>query len=231
MRKTLAAVVGRHPATHLLPRAFMIAWHGVPSIVYQGFSPPLAAVKRDIVRTLGNLPPEAPGSRWPKTGLGALQDARPLSPEALRRLRTVCDRFTASLNDAPALRVTHLQWVHYECRSLERRLESVSMAMAPGSDTAVADRPEPNELSRVDSVLDGFSRVNLAAYLSRVNQEGFRIDYYRAKAMGRSLIFDLGDQRPARIDEFIEAVETVLPDRYAWFSRSSRHVTIRGLSN
>lgn len=230
MHKTLVTVVGRHPATHLLPRAFMLAWHGVPVLVYQGFSPTLAALKREIARVLQNLPPEAPGSRWPKTGLGALSDARPLSPDTLRQLRSVCDRFTGALNDAPPIQVKSLQWVHHECRSLERRMESVAIPLAPPEAPEVVDRPEAGERRRVETVMNEFARANLAAYLSRVNHEGHRIDHYRAKRAGRSLVFDLGAQTPPAVADFVEAIEEVLPGRFAWFHPASRHVTIRRLS-
>lgn len=228
MRRTLATVVGKHPSTHLLPRAFMLAWHGVPVLVYQGFSPSLSGLKRNIARVLDNLPPEAPGSRWPKTGLGALADDRPLSPATLRQLREVCAHYTAALGDVPALRVACLHWVHYECRSLERRLDTTPMPLAPAATTVT--RPDPAECRRVETVLGEFARANLAAYLSRVNHEGHRIDHYRAKASGRSLVFDLADQSPPVLGDFIKAVEAVLPGRFTWFDPTSRHVTIRRLS-
>jgi hypothetical protein len=231
MRITLTAIVARQPATSLLPRAFMITWHGVPALIYQGFSPSLAALKRTIAAELQNLPPEAPGSRWPKTNLGALPDNRPLSLDELRRLRAVCDRMSAELvADAAALKVQRLQWIDYECRSLERRLENFAMEMRLTDTASLPHTPEAAERRRVETILREFSATNLAAYLNLVNREGHRIDHYRRKTRGRVLAFDLQSQAPPLVEPFIAAVEDVLPGRYAWFSPSSRHVTLRRLS-
>ena len=231
MRRTLSAIVARHPATGLLPRAFMIAWHGVPTLVYQGFSPDLAGMKRTIAQVLKNLPPEAPGSRWPKTTLGALPDVRPLSPNELRRLLAICDRMTGELvASCAAMRVARLHWIQYECRSLERRTETVPMPMDTAGPPMTTTAPDPSERQRVETILREFSGTNLAAYLNLVNREGHRIDYYRRRAIGRTLVFDLENQTPPLVDAFISAVEEVLPGRYVWFAPGSRHVTIRGLS-
>jgi hypothetical protein len=232
MRTTITGIVARHPATTLIPRAFMIGWHGVPILVYQGFSPSLANLKQHIRQALRDLPPEAPGSRWPKTSLGALPDERPLDLDSLRRLRTLCDRMTADLvAAAKSLPVTRLEWVQHECRSLERRSETVSMAlMLKTPEAGGGDAPDPVERDRVEALLRGFRDANLAAYLSLVNRSGHRIDHYRQRAIGRSLVFDLADKAPALIEAFISGVEGILPGRYAWFAPNRRHVTIRRLS-
>jgi hypothetical protein len=231
MRTTLAAIVARQPATNLLPRAFTITWHGVPALIYQGFSPSLAALKRKIAEVLHHLPPEAPGSRWPKTSLGALPDERPLSLDELRRLRTVCDRMSAELAaGGRALKVDRLQWIDYECRSLERRLENLAMAMRPEPASTLAHTPEAGERRRVETILREFSTTNLAAYLTLVNREGHRIDYYRGRTRGRTLAFDLHREALPLIDAFIAAIEEILPGRYVWFAPASRHVTVRRLS-
>lgn len=231
MRKTLADIVARQPATSLLPRGFAIMWHGVPALVYQGFSPSLLTLKRKIAEALRHLPPEATGSRWPKTNLGALPDRIPLSLDELRRLRTVCERLSAKLiAEAPVLRVDRLQWIEYDCRSLERRLETLLMPMNTDSQAACSHTPEAGERRRVESILREFATTNLSAYLNMVNREGHRIGYYRSKYHGRVLIFDLQPENLPSIDAFIAAVEEVLPGRYVWFAPSSRHVTLRHLS-
>ena len=231
MRSTLASIVVQHPATTLLPRAFMVGWHGVPILVYQGFSPSLAGLKRHIAQVLIDLPPEAPGSRWPKTTLGALPDTRPLSLNDMRQLRTLCNRMTAELvAAAPVVPVNRLQWVQYECRSLERRTETLAMAMKPSPPPPSPEPPEPSEQRRVETILRELSATNLAAYLTLVNREGHRVDHYRQRAIGRSLVFDLQDNAPALIEVFVSAVEQILPGRYAWFASDRRHVAIRRLS-
>ncbi len=231
MRKTLADIVARQPATNLLPRAFAILWYGVPALVYQGFSPSLLALKRKIAGELHHLPPEAMGSRWPKSNLGALPDGNLLTLDELRRLRTVCERVSAQLiAEAPVLRVDRLQWIEYDCRSLERRLDSLSLPMNAECQNACAHTPEAGERRRVETILREFATTNLAAYLNLVNREGHRIGHYRGRFHGRVLTFDLQPEILPSIDAFIAAVEEALPGRYVWFAPSSRHVTIRHLS-
>ena len=232
MRTTLARIVAQHLSTHLIPRAFMIAWHGVPVLAYQGFSPSLAGLKQSIRRTLRELSPEAPGSRWPKTTLGALPDERPISLNDLRQLRALCHRMTAELvATAKVLPVTHVSWVEYECRSLERRRQTLSMPLKQmPAPTPPIETPEPGERQRVETILRGLRNANLAAYLSLVNRTGHRIDHYRLRSIGRSLVFDLADKAPALIETFISEVEGILPGRYAWFTPNRRHVTIHRLS-
>jgi hypothetical protein len=44
----------------------------------------------DLPNYYGGLPPENPGSRWPKTSLGALRDGRRLTPEQFKVLMKIC---------------------------------------------------------------------------------------------------------------------------------------------
>ena len=56
----------------------------------RGFSPALTKLKEDINLQHPELPQENPGSRWPKTSLGALKDGQRLTPDDLRILTDLC---------------------------------------------------------------------------------------------------------------------------------------------
>jgi hypothetical protein len=54
------------------PYAFFVSWQGVLTLAYAGFPPSLVALKEHISEFYA-VPGENPGSRWPKTSLGALK--------------------------------------------------------------------------------------------------------------------------------------------------------------
>ena len=67
-------IVESKPPTSVKPREFFIAWQGVPTLAYEGFSAILLKIKKEISDAVPGLRKENPGSLWPKTTLGALKD-------------------------------------------------------------------------------------------------------------------------------------------------------------
>lgn len=55
-----------------------------------GFPPQLELLKEELISISGALPMENPGSRWPKTTLGALKDDVRLTPDQLTQLTEIC---------------------------------------------------------------------------------------------------------------------------------------------
>lgn len=55
-----------------------------------GFPRALLDLKDALADTCKGLPPENPGSKWPKTTLGALRDGTRLTPEQLQQLNAIC---------------------------------------------------------------------------------------------------------------------------------------------
>jgi hypothetical protein len=55
-----------------------------------GFPRALLDLKDALADTCKGLPPENPGSKWPKTTLGALCDGARLTPEQLQQLNAIC---------------------------------------------------------------------------------------------------------------------------------------------
>lgn len=56
----------------------------------RGFPPALAQYKSSLNSLCPELPKENPGSKWPKTSLGALKDHQRLTPEQLSVLMALC---------------------------------------------------------------------------------------------------------------------------------------------
>ena len=101
------------------------------------------------------------------------------------------------------------------------------------SDALEVDAPSVAETSRVDRVLSEWDDV--AEYLPRVNAPGSRISSYReASPAGATLVSFLRlSEEPGELARlltaFRQAVETLLPGRYAWLSDESLHCTVRAL--
>ncbi|KAL4423042.1 hypothetical protein ABPG77_002076 [Micractinium sp. CCAP 211/92] len=83
-------------ASCLEPAAFFVSWQGVLTLAYTGFTQPLINLKQRITAAHSSLPPENPGSKWPKTSLGSLRDGRRLTPDELALLCAICTEESAA---------------------------------------------------------------------------------------------------------------------------------------
>ena len=99
LRRAAAAAT----ATQLEPRSFFVAWSGVLVLAYDGFTPPLASVKRTLNESELPLCRESFGSKWPKTTLGAVaDDAPPLTAAQLAALKALCLRHSQNFTGCAA---------------------------------------------------------------------------------------------------------------------------------
>ena len=89
-QSSLIQELERTPTSYIEPHAFFISWSGVLTVAYRAFTPPLAELKARITAGHPALPPEAPGSRWPKTSLGCLKDGVTLTKEQFETLNNLC---------------------------------------------------------------------------------------------------------------------------------------------
>ena len=235
--KGIAAMCEDCEPCELRPRAFFVAWSGVITLAWQGFPPVLAGLKRRIAETFPALPPEKPGSKWPKTTLGCLKEGARLTPDQLRKLTQLCDSFFISL--PPAERelsplattpncepVDSLSVVLFQCRSLERVLSEHEVRL--GGQTRNRDRPAKDETTIVDAVIEESWVENLERYWPLVARDGGREGHYRDVNFGATLVARL-KRLPAAVAQFRLAVDEALPGMYVWFDDSSLHVTLRGL--
>ncbi|ELR16682.1 uncharacterized protein ACA1_089300 [Acanthamoeba castellanii str. Neff] len=217
-------LVGRTASTELRPWAFLVAWDGVLTLAYRGFPCSLVDLKQHIGHHFPELPPENPGSKWPKTTLGALAEGSPpLTLDQLRTLKRVCDECSAELRlrGTPAMRVDQLAVVVYCCASLEKRLitHRIDLLHHTG-DVAAADIGE-EEMKKVDDVLAEFDENQLERYIERVATGRNHAPHYRNP---RPL------HLPAAMAHFCRRVDEALGKGcYEWFHSSALHVTVRGL--
>jgi len=225
----LIAIVKTKPSTLVKPREFFISWSGVPTLAYQGFSPVLLGIKQEIEESFPGLKPEKPGSKWPKTTLGALRDGRVLSLKEARILRSICSDLRSEIAAEAPLPISRLTLVVFQCRGLERRLLTYPIPLRPASATSFEHEPPDDHLKVIEATMDQFREAKLATYLPRIQAGGNRESHFRKLHMGVTLVFDLEDHQLKPIERFIQAVDTKLPNAYCWFTPQSRHMTVRSL--
>lgn len=97
MLPPLVAELEYASTSFLEPEAFFVSWQGVVTLTYRGFTPALIELKQRITAAHPSLPPENPGSRWPKSSLGCLRDGQRLTPEQLDCLVQICREESAAL--------------------------------------------------------------------------------------------------------------------------------------
>jgi hypothetical protein len=62
----LEAVLAACHTCFLQPYVFFVSWQGVLTLAFTGFPPALIELKDNIYEACPELPPENPGSKWPK---------------------------------------------------------------------------------------------------------------------------------------------------------------------
>ena len=195
--KGIAAMCEDCEPCELRPAAFFVAWSGVMTLAWQGFPPVLAGLKRRIAETFPALPPEKPGSKWPKTTLGCLKEGARLTPDQLRTLTQLCEKFFILPAADPQLSplatsspffmpVDSLSVVLFQCRSLERVLSEHEVRL--GGQTRSRDRPAKYEETAVDRVLRESSVENLERYWPLAARDGGREGHYRDVNFGATLV-------------------------------------------
>ena len=86
----------------------------------RGFPPAITQLKGVFERMHPTLPKENPGSRWPKTSLGALRDDKRLTPDQLQLLLKICRQEGGLLQEAglQPLEIDRAALCIFECRSV-----------------------------------------------------------------------------------------------------------------
>ena len=223
-KQIIRKIVQAHQKNLVQAGQFFISWNGVPTLAYTGFSPVLLTIKKEIKSSLPSINKENPGSRWPKTTLGALNDEVTLSIDDLSVLRNICDLYNPELQDL-SLEIDKLSVVLFYCRSLEKRLLTETI---PLKDPINTSTPPRNHLEEVSNVMIQFSRAGLHEYLPYVQKEGHRQSHYHTPYISATLVFDL-EEVPKIIAIFKNEVDKRLPERFCWFSDESLHMTVRAL--
>jgi len=216
------------PRTALRFQGFMVAWDGVLTLAYAGFPSPLVDLKKRIMEQFPDLSTENPGSKWPKTTLGALaDDSPPLDLSQLRTLKTICEKHNEELKGAAPLHIGKLAVVVFYCCSLEKRVLTHSIDLQQGE--AIVDITQ-EQSSKVNDILAEFGDDQLDHYIKRVNTTRNRVSHYRNPRVGCTLVFELPQPLPDVLNSFRASVDQALGKGfYEWFDPSSLHVTVRGL--
>ncbi|KAL4428307.1 hypothetical protein ABPG75_002396 [Micractinium tetrahymenae] len=184
-------------ASCLEPAAFFVSWQARRG----GFTQPLIETKERITAAHPSLPPENPGSKWPKTSLGCLRDGRRLAPDELARLIQICKEESAATfrhqpgvqqqqqaaGKAEGIRLTvdSAAVVLFECRSLERLLSCQSVVFQGGFD---ASPPRQEEVARVASIV---AEQDSPDYWFAASKDGYRESHYRGSHLGATLMHPL----------------------------------------
>lgn len=230
MQRVVESIIARHPATQLKPVCFFVARSGVLTLAYEGFCVSLLNIKTELESEIQDLTPEKPGSKWPKTSLGALRAGVTLSRHEIEELHKLClDWDTRVRTSGKELAVNELHLVTYQCRSLERRRASIAYKLSLDKSSESIDMPEWH-LKDVDDVLAQFNIENLDEYSAEIQRAGNHEDHYREDACGTTLAYCFNGVQLPFVASFIDQVEQLLPARYAWFNPDSLHVTIRHLA-
>jgi hypothetical protein len=216
--------VASTPAFVLQPATFFVARSGVVTLAYHWFPQGVLELKRAISHRLPLLPPEQPGSRWPKTTLAALRADEPLEVDEIERLRALTsdgDRCLA--RSGVSIRVTSLELVHIRNRALEGEGPRRRLPLSPEMDSA---GPDPEHAARVSRILDQWGHWPDGGYTDDIRRDGHRERHYRMPCNELTLVAPIVEL-PECVRTLRQAVESTMPGRYAWFESRSRHVTIR----
>jgi hypothetical protein len=217
----LHAEVAAAAACRLEPAAFFPSWHGVLTLAFAGFPPPLAGLKRRLSAAHPSLPPEAPGSLWPKCSLGCLRDGAALDEAQFAAVRAA----------AAALDVSAATVFLYESRSLERLLSAVAVELRGGGGALSEAPPDEAERARVRRIV---GEADDPGYWLLAAKEGHREAHYCSPAPrpGATLAVPLAGGSAslhAAIAALRARVDAAAPGAYRWFDDDSLHVTLRAL--
>lgn len=203
-------LLGQTRCCALTPSSFFVAWHGVLTLSFSGFTTALAALKTELaaLEVPWALPVEQSGSKWPKLTLACLKEGRTLTIDQLRKLEQITSSFRETVRTDPwRMAVRELSYVKFACRSLERVLlrtdvplkdSLVGRAAAAAAAAGMAgvlsrglpqDVP-PFEASKVENVLAELTAAegSVETYLVHVNKAGGRENHYKNPHSESSLV-------------------------------------------
>ncbi|WP_020529249.1 hypothetical protein [Flexithrix dorotheae] len=220
----LEEIIRNAAPAKIFPIAFLIAWSGVPVLVYKGFPKSIINLKAEIDRKITGLSPENPGSKWPKTTLGCLKAGESLSDQDILVLKNICDEMSTKIDAYSGFTIRELSVVLIQDRTAERRLSTFKIPLNSEME------PEIDfEAKAVEKVIQEFEYENLSIYAEKIKMEGHRQSHYQQPYICSTLVYDLPANQPDYFSHFANVVDKALPGKYMWFHPTSRHITIRAL--
>jgi len=226
LRQTVS-LVKETKVSALKPKQFFIAWHGVPTLVFENFGPEILDLKIKLENILPRLAEENQGSKWPKITLGALNNNQTLTNEEALTLYNICCKFKTF--QPASIKIKEAVIVAFKNRSLEKRWLSFPISFKDASEIGdPAKKAFIEHKKYVENLLSRFSPSEISRGL--INSTT-RLSRYTEPHSEFSLVLNFRlDKQPEQINAFINEVDKALPGRHAWFNPESRHVTIRALN-
>ena len=244
----VARAVSKGQRTALEPSGVIIAWGGVPTLVFRGFTPSLLRVKAELERTFPGIATEHGGSMFAKTSLGALCEgpACTLSVAELEALRAVCKRMAPLIRhdrrrpSSWLLRVPALHLSLYGDRAQQASTRIATIPLGFGAAPRL-EHASSEASAHARDVARPFLDGDLAEYHPKV-ANGHRIQHYMAPFQGASLVafwpcYDGRDAARARgaecapqwLARLRREFDAAAPGKFQWFDDGDLHVTLRGL--
>lgn len=212
----------------------------------RGFPDPILQLKQRISEMFPGLPPENPGSKWPKTSLGALKDGQRLTPDQLATLKQVCAEVSEEFHAiyagaAPNVTMTNLSLVLFHNRCLQQRISTQVMPFNGCVQYGMVSKRQTR------AVHDILSEADMPDYWFHASKDGNRASHYTSNAIGATLVHDIANfTKPGSVSTFLPhtnvwnalpdivrrfraRVDAALPGMYFWFADESLHITVRAL--
>jgi hypothetical protein len=237
----LMALIGRLDPVKLTARRAFVAYNGVLSVIFDGWPPQVEMLQSELTDHLallhqgheladtGLVLQAHTGTLFPKTSLGALCDGCKLSAHEFQAVDEVCVRFGAGFE----LLLDTLSYTKYADRRLRAIIADTEMDLA--EDAASIGAPG-NEVSKEGRALTAkiLAETKQPEYLEKVNAEGHRINHYKERALGSTVVgyWDraVGDGVAMEwVGGLRAAVDAAAPGKYKWFKDQTLHVSIRAI--
>ena len=241
----VARAVRAGQPTALAPVGALVAWGGVPTLVFAGFTPSIIRVKAELARTFPGMRAESGGSQFAKTSLGALcpEENCTLTVAELKALRAVCATFAARIaRDAWVLPIDDLQFSLYGDRAQRASTRLLTLPLPFSKSTASSSSETAGAAARQHAaeVARPFMEGDLTAYHAKAAR-GNRLPHYQQRHLGASLVAfwpcyaggraAVGGAAcaPPWLAQLRREFDAAAPNKFTWFDDGDLHVTIRGL--
>ena len=96
---SLETIINDTPICFLKPKQFFVAWHGVVTLVFDGWPEPINTMKH-IIGSKIEIAKENFGSKFPKVSLGVIKDDIQMTKEMLNDVRKLCEKHTKNIENA-----------------------------------------------------------------------------------------------------------------------------------
>lgn len=187
---TIDTQLEKTKTSQLRPWKFFVAYNGVLTLCYAGFTEAILDLKELVSKAHPALPTENSGSTWPKTSIACLYDDAKFTKEQFLTVQRICHEMSAQhfspAKDCPLVTVDSAALVLYECRSLEKMLSAHVVKFKQEFEMGPV---KAAETERVRTIVDEADED--AYYETGVNRKGHRYSHYKEGHIGATLMHPL----------------------------------------